>query len=526
VNIHTEPQAFARPCQEHLGGLPQSDLTNCSPREAAEFYLSEFGWLTVPCRVAYVDGRKRTRGLPRNYPALKRGPISWDRIAKLWTSKSAAKANAVAHVLRPGVLVVDLDGPSAENWLAGREFNPDVPCLKTGNGRHYLFRCPPGWDFDLLRFPVGSEGSQVECLVGRLQFVPPCPDGRRWLALPVRGGALPLVPQWLHDEIKEALRLKVGNPPSPSRADECGEGEGMRGHTPLAVTPERVAAKRRGPADFGAVLDALELAEWRLVVPDLAWNGEAGAGSCPLHDDSQKSFSLYRRRRGGALSWNCHSDCPPSFTGVRGGEARHGGNLRDLRRAVRIKEQRTEEYERAAGAIFKLDLPARARRLILLVLDKARHCFLDLREPVGFSYREAALGGLDQLVPEGVDALGRPRTKLRYGGGRIRRAMADLRAVGVNIVKGEQRCADEPFGITTTFLFPASWLVHGPRVPLLSSASAEREEGGTADGTRAHYPVQMCGYRSNVLSGIEDGKVGANSPERARGELRQRGGNG
>jgi hypothetical protein len=168
--------------------------------------------------------------------------------------------------------------------------------------------------------------------------------------------------------------------------------------------------------------------------------------------------------------------------------------LRDLKRALRIKAQRTEEFERAAGAIFKLDLSARARRLILLVLDKARHCFLDLKEPVGFSYREAALGGLDQLLPDGVDALGRPRTKLRYGGGRIRRAMADLRAVGVNIVKGEQRCAGEPFGTTTTFLLPASWLTHGTRVPLASL------EGGTAGARHGNYPDQMCAYRPNVLS--------------------------
>ncbi len=177
--------------------------------------------------------------------------------------------------------------------------------------------------------------------------------------------------------------------------------------------------------------------------------------------------------------------------------------MRDLKRALRIKAQRTEEYERAAGAIFKLDLSPRARRLALLVVDKARQHFLDLNEPVGLSYREAALGGLDEIVTDSVDRRGRPRTKLRHGGWRIRRAMAELSAVGVNIVKGEPRCAGAPFGVTTTFLLPASWLAHGPRVPLSSLAFPEIGEGATVGARHARYPVQMCCYRSNVLSSSE-----------------------
>ncbi len=245
-----QPTASEKPCC--LG------TARMSPREAAEFYLSEFGWLTVPCRITYVEGGKKTRGLPRNYPALKHGTISWDRIAKFWTSKSGRDGNAVAHVLRPGLLVVDLDGPSADKWLVGREFTSDVPCLKTGNGRHYLLRCPEDWDFDLLRFPVDSDDSKVECLVGRLEFVPPCPDGRIWLVPPGKGGVLPLLPRWLHDEIEQELRRR-----------RQGGGDAKGPASKAASVPSRSTGKNRTPADFGGVLNAIEVREWRAFVPNL-----------------------------------------------------------------------------------------------------------------------------------------------------------------------------------------------------------------------------------------------------------------
>lgn len=207
-------------------------------------------------------------------------------------------------------------------------------------------------------------------------------------------------------------------------------------------TPTRRQAQYDADADLKAYME---------LVPELKFNGkDERRGRCPLHDDHDPSFTITRNPKTGKWTWRCFGNCEHSDRSRVKKSATtsyHYGDLKDLRTLLQRKEAQDRRADPAyyvgVRAVVQSKVPAGSDAAILadVILDVAVERGLDLRQPVGVSYREVA-----RRAP----VLGRlsAGNQLNDGGRRISRARGDLSAFGVHTQEMEPRHG-QPRGTTS-----------------------------------------------------------------------------
>lgn len=382
------------------------------------------GWLPVPVRVEWEGPHKALSFAPGfSWRHLaERGPQGGELLEVVCAAAQEwpQPPNGLALVLGPAHLVLDLDGPRAAEVVASVELPAGPRCRTPRGGEHLHFRIPP---------EVGAEGTVrpgggLEFLTGmQLCLVPPT-AGYAWSAWP--SGPLPELPAALRAMLELARRggSLVQPRPSPRRA---GAGEAP-------------AAPGRG--DFAA---------WERVLAEagvsVKWDGRGLLALCPLHVEERPSFHVRRMERTGQLRARCFG-CDWS------------GSLRQLRRALRAGDTRL--YRAAAEAIVSLgeELDDDTRRALLILTGELQKRELDPREPFGWSYREiAAATGCEPLLfpPNGPrDQHGRAVGVLAYRGKGVRRLLAKLARVGVDVKIGRPRTAGQQ-GRRSELTLPPNW---------------------------------------------------------------------
>lgn len=342
------------------------------------------GWIPIP--VGGGDGKKAL--VP--WGDLREDPPTLERLVEWWQMYPDA---GVALLTGGGIVVFDVDGPSAEAYLAQQGGIPEGAAVATtpSGRRHVFFK----GDLPTAR-PRGIEA----CVKGHggIVVVPPGP-GRVWEVPPK--GELEPAPQWLHD---------------------------LATHT----APHR----RNGDAGPMVALTEEELSPWREIVRDLRPTKDGAAeGCCPLHDDRKPSFRIFRDR-GGYVKGYCWVECENSLTVI--GKDAHGKprvacsmTLNRLRAKVaqRVGVERFE-YGALRRGLQDLKLPRRVEAIALAHVSIAQERRLDPWGEVGSGYRVLAKHtGLERVLSGG---------SLSSGGRTIWRALGEFDAYGGVVKIGTQ----------------------------------------------------------------------------------------
>jgi hypothetical protein len=129
---------------------------------------------------------------------------SKDTILKWWRKEPRANVGIALGAVS-GVIVLDVDGPEAEDLLlelVGDQGLPETLCHRTpAGGRHYFFSVPPGFDKTKRRFNSADGGSHVILMGKGCQVVmPPSihPNGKTYEA-PAEEVAVAAAPQHILD---------------------------------------------------------------------------------------------------------------------------------------------------------------------------------------------------------------------------------------------------------------------------------------------------------------------------------------
>lgn len=157
---------------------------------AAAQYLKR-GWSIIP-----VSGKTR-RPLLEWKPYQSRHPTE-DEITEWWRTWPYAQVAVVTGAVS-GLLVLDIDGPEAQDSLKGKPL-PPTPCVRTSRGTHYYFAHPGGVcigrPHPLPGFDIRADGNYV--------VAPPSihPSGHQyeWVdGLSIDDIPLAPCPEWLVD---------------------------------------------------------------------------------------------------------------------------------------------------------------------------------------------------------------------------------------------------------------------------------------------------------------------------------------
>jgi hypothetical protein len=358
--------------------------------------------------------------------------------------------------------VIDGDGQEAVDWVEGKPLPDDMPTEGTRHGFHLWLSIPKCIRIKSIVTPA----PKVDLLgPGHLVYVAPSP-GKQW-KVHLRS-ELPAAPEWLI-EVATAKAAPSAHPTKP--------------------LPE---------------VRVDELDEYRKLLPDLKWDGATGRACCPLHDDVTPSLGLYRRRTTGQIDWRCAAQCEASAQ--TRGQSRHGGNVRDLGRLIRISYSRTEPYERLGATAQLLPLSEQARALLTAIINRGREHHLDLADPtgIGFDFRSMARAtGLDRvtgITPE------RPAGWLSNNGDLIRKAIGELERFGLKVIRGTSH-RDGQRGRRTAFVVPAIW--YAPASTRTRSAAPEDVAAAPDETSRGECLV------GRILLSVEL----SNEPEDVAGPL-------
>ena len=379
--------------------------------------------------------------------------IPWVEIERIVT-RMASRANGLAVILPPGVVVVDPDSPEAVEYAEERGL-PDtvrVPSSRAYHswyrhdcssyaGRHKVTNLDPHCD---------PRAVDLELLgPGNLAYVPPSKD-KQWVGGPRPVAELTEAPAWvvgLMEKLRERPTDSSQRPSTSTRADKQW------------TLP---AAQRAGDGDY-------DIAEWAKHIEALGPLGPGEwIGFCPGHEypsaGHSKSFGVLLCRDGrlrGQDFGNCASMSPGTRTS--GGARRTSPMLtwRQFIRKVRpldgLRADLSKQYGRAYESLAAHSLPEDEHRLWEAIISRTRQNAWDLRHPVCFTYRDvAAATGCEKVVRCNPD--GRERDYLSNRGRVVVRLInrAVARFPGD---EDEQRFqVGAGFRNASRFLIPQAWI--------------------------------------------------------------------
>ncbi len=378
------------------------------------------GWRPVPVRIEFDEDGRKVPSFPGGFTwtDLRDRAFTWEQTVSLFGRIEGA--NALAIVLEPGHIVLDLDSEEAVSVVAGCVL-PDCPrCRTQAGGYHFHFRASA----ELTERSV-KPGGGLEFLCRQLVFMPPSLGRYAWEALP--DGDLPELPSTLATMLRLALN-----------------GGKLEGALPVV----REATPRGERLGEAAPMGPGEWAEWEALLGGTKADGrQRRKAICPLHFETRPSFSVFRNEKTGRPQGHCFG-CGFS------------GSLRQLRRALRTGD--TTLYRAALTAVASMgdELAGDTRRVLLILIGEFQKRGLDPREALGWSYREfaAATGCEPLLFPENgpTNDKGKAVGVLAYRGKGVRRLFAKLAAEGVQVKIGRPRMAGRQ-GRRSELTLPPNW---------------------------------------------------------------------
>lgn len=379
--------------------------------------------------------------------------IPWVEIEEVVT-RIASRANGLAVILPPGVVVVDPDSPEAAEY-AEEQGLPDTVRVASTRGHHSWYRhgccfytgCHNVKDLDPHCDP---RGDKLELLgPGSLVFIPPS-RGKQWV-----GGPLP------RDELTEAPAWMIG------LMEKLGEVRTVADeHSAFA---ERTRSEWVLPRTNGTADGDYDIAEWAKHIEGLQPVGTGRwLGFCPGHENPpaghSKSFGVLLCRDG-KLRGQDFGKCDKMAHVTRATDGSRKLShmltwrlfLRKVRSLEGLRAELSKQYGQAYESLAALSLPEDEHKLWEAIISRARRNAWDLRLPVCFTYRDVAEAtGCERLVR--CDSDGRERTYLSNRGRAVRRLIG--RAVARFPGDGqEQRWqVGRGFGDASRFLIPQAWI--------------------------------------------------------------------
>jgi Bifunctional DNA primase/polymerase, N-terminal/Primase C terminal 1 (PriCT-1) len=215
---------------------------------------------------------------------------SWQKVAasdpeqlEMWATQFPGCNWGMVTGASSGVVVVDIDGPggmaSVAAWEAAGQFLPKTRTHKTGNGKHYLFKCPPD---GIVRNSAGriAPGTDIRGDGGYVVSPPSVhPNGTRYEVIDNSSPAH--LPDWLLQKV----RLPE---PYKSRAIAAGEIPEGRRNVSLTSIAGTMRAAGMPPAVIEAKLLAVNLEQCKPPLPESEVHQIAkSAEKWPVPDEMQ-----------------------------------------------------------------------------------------------------------------------------------------------------------------------------------------------------------------------------------------------
>jgi len=254
--------------------FPSDGDTSLSAWAAA---YAEFGWPVFP-----LAPRNKQPLTPRGFHDATVHP---DQIADWWTMWPEANIGLPTGI---SFDVLDIDGPEAAAVLRSHipQYTHAGPVSRTGKGWHFLF-CPTGRGNGAKL--LGGAAIDFRGLGGYIVAPPSIhPKGHRYAWVTGRDYSLPLPepPDWLLPiltrEAKPPRQVGQNDPLRTKRENDYLREIG-------AALPDQLPRGIRGRANRP---DIREVWETRFAAP-LRDRGHYLQTSCPFHEDSTPSFTLY-----------------------------------------------------------------------------------------------------------------------------------------------------------------------------------------------------------------------------------------
>ena len=379
--------------------------------------------------------------------------IPWLEIENVLT-RMAERANGLAVIIPPGVVIADPDSPQATEY-AEEQGLPDTVRVASSRGYHSWYRHD-------CRFYTGRHkakdldphcdprAAELELLgPGNLVYVPPS-KGKQWLGGPLPVEELTEAPAWIVGLMRKLGQTQAA-PPQSNRAPGRKESEWI-------LPP----VQRAGDGDY-------DIAEWAKHIDGLEPVGPGQwLGFCPCHENPpaghSKSFGVLLCRDGklrGQDFGKCTSMATMSRPANGGKRTSHMLTWRQFIRKVRpiegLRADLSEQYGRAYESLAALSLPEDEHRLWEAIISTARRNAWDLRHPICFTYRDVAEAtGCEKVVRCNPD--GRERVYLSNNGRSVVRLInrAVARFPGDEHEKRFQVGAG--FRSASRFLIPQAWI--------------------------------------------------------------------
>ncbi|MEW6573482.1 MAG: bifunctional DNA primase/polymerase [Bacillota bacterium] len=153
------------------------------------------------------------RPLLSSWAGFQQAPADADQVQAWWIEHSDANVGIVTGAVS-GLVVLDLDGPEAVNFIKERDPNPETPVARTGKGYHVYFAHPGGTIANAVALG-GIKGMDLRADGGYVVAPPSIhPSGKRYQWV---GGhspdELPLAscPNWLLDLIRNPGKTEVAD---------------------------------------------------------------------------------------------------------------------------------------------------------------------------------------------------------------------------------------------------------------------------------------------------------------------------